>query len=72
MRTRGLQCVVRAMNLRTTIPRILVTYSTSTSPPQPRTGRAWGRMINFTYVRTWPAFAHVSFIINVFPQKTVS
>ncbi len=72
MRTLGLQGVVRAKRLRTTIPspdgkRAGDLLSRDFTAPAPN--RVW--VTDFTYVRTWAGFVYVAFVVDVFAQRIV-
>ena len=72
MRTLGLQGVVRAKKLRTTISAADGTRAgdlLNRDFTAPAPNRVW--VTDFTYVRTWAGFAYVAFIVDVFAQKIV-
>ncbi|MEV4902741.1 IS3 family transposase [Citricoccus sp. NPDC055426] len=72
MRTLGLEGVLRAKRLRTTIPGadgkragdLLNRDFTAAAP-----NRVW--VTDFTYVRTWAGFVYVAFVLDVFAQRIV-
>src|SRR5699024_994746 len=72
MRTLGLQGVVRAKKIRTTIPGAdgkragdLLNRDFSAAAPD----LVW--VTDFTYVRTWAGFVFVAFVLDVFAQRIV-
>src|SRR5699024_12629178 len=72
MRTLGLQGVVRAKKIRTTIPGAdgkragdLVNPDFSAAAPD----LVW--VTYFTYVRTWAGVVFVAFVLGVFAQRIV-
>lgn len=73
MRTLGLQGVVRAKGVRTTIPGkdgkragdLLNRNFTADAPD-----RTW--VMDFTYVRCWAGFVYVAFVLDVFAQRIVA
>ena len=73
MRSLGLQGVVRAKGVRTTIPAadgrragdLLNRDFTADAP-----NRTW--VMDFTYVRSWAGFVYVSFVLDVFAQRIVA
>jgi len=72
MRNLGLQGVVRAKKLRTTIPgpdgkRAGDLLNRDFTAPAPN--RVW--VTDFTYVRTWAGFVYVAFVADVFTQRIV-
>jgi transposase InsO family protein len=72
MRSLGLQGVVRAKGVRTTIPaadgrRAGDLLNRDFTAPAPN--RTW--VMDFTYVRCWAGFVYVAFIVDVFAQKIV-
>ena len=72
MRTLGLQGVLRAKKLRTTIPAADGTRAgdlLNRDFTAPAPNLVW--VTDFTYVRTWAGFVYVAFIIDVFAQKIV-
>ena len=72
MRTLGLEGIVRAKKLRTTIPGaegkragdLLNRDFTAVAP-----NLVW--VTDFTYVRTWAGFVYVAFVLDVFAQRIV-
>lgn len=73
MRSLGLQGVVRAKGVRTTIPAadgrragdLLDRDFTAEAP-----NRTW--VMDFTYVRCWDGFVYVAFVLDVFAQRIVA
>jgi len=73
MRSLGLQGVVRAKGVRTTIPAadgrragdLLNRDFTAQAPNQ-----TW--VMDFTYVRCWAGFVYVAFVLDVFAQRIVA
>lgn len=73
MRSLGLQGVVRAKGVRTTIPGkdgkragdLLNRNFTADAPD-----RTW--VMDFTYVRCWAGFVYVAFVLDVFAQRIVA
>jgi putative transposase len=73
MRSLGLQGVVRAKGVRTTIPAadgrragdLLNRDFTAAAP-----NRTW--VMDFTYVRCWAGFVYVAFVLDVFAQRIVA
>lgn len=73
MRSLGLQGVVRAKGVRTTIPAadgrragdLLNRDFTADAP-----NRTW--VMDFTYVRCWAGFVYVAFVLDVFAQRIVA
>ena len=73
MRTLGLEGVVRAKGVRTTIPGIdarragdLLNRNFTAAAPN----RIW--VMDFTYVRCWSGFMYVAFILDVYAQRIVA
>ncbi|MEW1982067.1 IS3 family transposase [Citricoccus sp. NPDC079358] len=72
MRTLGLEGIVRAKKLRTTIPgadgkRAGDMLNRDFTAPAPNL--VW--VTDFTYVRTWAGFVYVAFVLDVFAQRIV-
>ena len=72
MRTLGLEGIVRAKKLRTTIPgadgkRAGDLLNRDFTAPAPNL--VW--VTDFTYVRTWAGFVYVAFVLDVFAQRIV-
>jgi putative transposase len=73
MKALGLNGIRRAKGISTTIPAkdgkragdLLDRDFTAAAP-----NRTW--VMDFTYVRTWAGFTYVSFIVDVFAQKTIA
>lgn len=72
MHALGLEGVVRAARLRTTIPspdgkRAGDLLNRDFTAPAPN--RVW--VTDFTYVNTWSGFVYVAFVLDVFAQRIV-